>query len=160
MLATGGATGLALRGSQPLEFLPPGLRSFSAAEASLVAALAEVMLPSRVGFPSWQDADVLMTADRLLQRTEPEVTAEVKQLLGLFENALPVFLFSGHTAPFTQLARDAQERVLEGWRDSRLVLRRTGYQALRGLLLAAYYASPLTWRAVGYPGPPSLEAAR
>ena len=43
---------------------------------------------------------------------------------------------------------------LNEWRDSRLTLRRTGYRALRGLALAAYYGNPATWIAVGYGGPP------
>ena len=42
---------------------------------------------------------------------------------------------------------------LEEWRDSRLAVRRTGYNALRTLVLAGYFQSPLTFKPMGYPGP-------
>ena len=84
---------------------------------------------------------------------EPSAQAELKQLLGLFENALAGFVFGGRTEPFTALDAAAQDRVLEEWRDSRVALRRTGYNALRTLVLAGYYQSPLTWKPIGYPGP-------
>ena len=44
--------------------------------------------------------------------------------------------------------------MLGEWRDSRLTLRRTGYRALRGIAIAAYYGNKATWSAVGYGGPP------
>ena len=37
---------------------------------------------------------------------------------------------------------------------SRLAVRRTGYQALKRLACAMYYASPEVYGSVGYPGPP------
>ena len=65
-----------------------------------------------------------------------------RQLLGLFENGLAGFLFGGRTRPFTRLDGPEQDRVLVEWRDSRLAVRRTGYAALRTLVLAGYYQSP------------------
>ena len=52
-----------------------------------------------------------------------------------------------------QLDPGEQDQVLAEWRDSRLSLRRTGYRALRGIAIAAYYGDQATWGAVGYPGP-------
>ena len=66
---------------------------------------------------------------------------------------MPNFLFGGRTTPFTQLDPNEQDEVLAEWRDSRLTLRRTGYRALRGLAMAAYYGNKATWPAVHYPGP-------
>jgi hypothetical protein len=37
---------------------------------------------------------------------------------------------------------------------SRISVRRTGFRALKRLVTAAYYSSPETFAAVGYPGPP------
>jgi hypothetical protein len=91
-----------------------------------------------------------------LSRTAREAQSDVAGLLGLFENALPGLLFDGRVTPFTALDPDAQDRVLESWRDSRLVLRRSGYQALRKLCLGAYYAEPRAWPALKYGGPPDL----
>ena len=74
----------------------------------------------------------------------------------LFENAAAGLLLDGRTAPFPALDPADQDQVLYRWRDSRLVLRRTAYVALRKLTQAAHYAQPSCWESVGYSGPPEI----
>ena len=95
--------------------------------------------------------------DESLARTPPEAQADLNNLLGLFENALPGFLFDGRATPFTRLDGPAQDRVLASWRDSRLALRRSGYHALRRLCLGAYYGDERAWPSIHYGGPPSVN---
>ena len=95
-----------------------------------------------------------LAVDRIAARTEASVQKELKQLLGLFESGLAGFLLGGRTRPFTALDGPTQDRVLAEWRDSRLALRRTGFAALRTLVLAGYYQSPRVWKSLGYPGMP------
>ena len=94
--------------------------------------------------------------DEALSRALPDAQKDLASLLGLFENALPGLLLDGRVRPFTQLDPAAQDRVLEHWRDSRLVLRRGSYHALRKLCLGVHYGDPATWRALHYAGPPEL----
>jgi long-chain-alcohol oxidase len=56
---------------------------------------------------------------------------------------------------FTRLRGRRRERALLGWCDSRVMLRRTGFQALRKGLLTTAYTLPGTpaWERIGYPGP-------
>ena len=97
------------------------------------------------------------SVDASLARLPPEAQADIAGLLGLFENALPGLLLDGRAAPFTRLDGPAQDRVLESWRDSRLVLRRAGYHALRRLCLAGYYGDERSWPAIHYGGPPNVN---
>jgi hypothetical protein len=153
LLAAGGAGFLALR---PGRRLPPpadGLRVFSLREYATLDALAHRLVAKLPGWPTVEEVGVARAVDRIAERVEPSALAELKQLLGLFENGLAGFLFGGRTEPFTALDAASQDRVLEEWRDSRIALRRTGYNALRTLVLAGYYQSPLTWKPLGYPGP-------
>ena len=50
---------------------------------------------------------------------------------------------------------DAAERdaSLRAWRDSRLALRRQGFEALRNLAMLGWYSQDESWPAVGYAGP-------
>jgi len=155
LLAAGGAGFLALRGGRRVPGPLDGLRVFSDAEYAVLDALAPRLVGTLPGWPSVQEVGVAKAVDRIAERTEPSVQAELKQLLGLFDNALAGFLFGGRTAPFTALDAAAQDKVLEEWRDSRVALRRSGYNALRTLVLAGYYQSSLAWRPMGYPGPQS-----
>ncbi len=153
MLAVGGAGFLALRAGKRVPLPAGGLKVFSEREYGVLDALARRFIGTLPGWPSVDEVGVAQAVDRIAQRAEPSVQAELKQLLGLFDNALAGFLFGGRTEPFTALDAAAQDRVLEEWRDSGVALRRTGYNALRTLVLAGYYQSPLTWKPIGYPGP-------
>jgi len=153
LLAAGGAGFLLLRAGKRVPVPSAGLHVFSEAEYGVLDALAHRLIGNLPGWPSVEEVGVALAVDRIAERAEPSVRAELKQLLGLFDNALAGFLFGGRTVPFTALAPAAQDRVLEEWRDSRIAVRRTGYNALRTLVLAGYFQSPLTWKPIGYPGP-------
>ena len=152
LLALGGVGFLALRGGRMLPLPPEGLRVFSPREYAVLDAVARRLVRPRAGWPTVEEIGVALAADRIAERTEGSAQKELKQLLGLFENGLAGFVFGGWTRPFTALNGDEQDRVLAEWRDSSLAIRRTGFSALRTLVLAGYYKSPRIWPAVGYPG--------
>jgi hypothetical protein len=154
LLAAGGAGLLAFRAGKRVPPPPDGLRVFSEAQFAVLDALAHRLVAPLAGWPTVEEVGVARAVDRIAERLEPSAQAELKQLLGLFDNALAGFVFGGRSQPFTALDAAAQDTVLEEWRDSRIALRRTGYNALRTLVLAGYYQSPLTWKPIGYPGPP------
>lgn len=131
-----------------------GLRILSSFEYATLAAFAERLIPDKTGFPTARSLDIALVADGLLLKTDPTVQDDVKRLLRLFENALANALFGSRFRPFTELNGIEQDQVLSEWEQSRLLLRRSGFQALRTLCFAAYYGNAQTWARVGYPGPP------
>jgi hypothetical protein len=155
LLALGGGGFLAWRASRRETLPPEGLLALDETEYAVVAALARRMLPPREKFPSVEQVRVAFNVDRILVKVDPGARAELKQLLKLFESALSGFLFGARVTPFTQLPADEQDEVLKEWQHSRLPLRRTGFEALRTVVLAAYYGSPVTWPAADYAGPPA-----
>jgi long-chain-alcohol oxidase len=54
---------------------------------------------------------------------------------------------------YSRLSQSRREAVLRGWRDSPVLLMRTGFQALRKAALAFAYMLPGRWEEIGYPGP-------
>ncbi|MEP7123431.1 MAG: hypothetical protein ABJE95_21065 [Byssovorax sp.] len=106
------------------------------------------------------DADPALLAERIdesLSRVSPEAQADLASLVGLFENALPGLLLDGRATPFTRLGGAAQDRALASWRDSHLVVRRSGYHALRRLCFVAYYGDERAWPGIHYKGPPDVN---
>jgi len=158
LLAAGGAGFLALRGGASVPLPADGLLVFNPAQFAVLDAVARRMVRPRPGWPTVDQVGVARAADRIAALVEPSARKELRQLLGLFENGLAGFLFGGRTRPFTRLDGEEQDRVLGEWRDSRISVRRTGFAALRTLVLAGYYQSPSIWPAVGYPGPPGIFA--
>jgi hypothetical protein len=150
----GGTTFLLLRSGRDEAAPSEGLLLLSEHEYSVIDAVAHRMIGKAAGFPDVDEVRVAFRLDRLLARTDNTTQMEIRQLLNLFENAFTSFIFGWRTKPFTALSGEEQDRVLLEWRNSRIDLRRTGFIALRTLVMAAYYADPRTWLAVGYSGPP------
>lgn len=155
LLALGGAGFLGLRASRQYPLPAEGLEALSPREYGVVWAIAERMIPFRAGWPGVDQVRVAFHADRTVARLSGDARSEIKGLLGLFENGLTQFLFEGRGRPFTQLNSMEQDEVLASWERSRLALRRTGFLALRTLVMACYYGHELSWPKVGYPGPPA-----
>lgn len=152
VLAVGGAGFLASRGTRRGKPPPRPLSVLSEDEHAVMQAIAaRVVLPGE-GAPSLDDT--AWNVDQLLTAVDSSAVKEVKQVLGLFESALAGFLFGGRVTPFTRLSPEEQDRVLREWQQSRLLVRRTSFSALKTLALAGYYGSSAAWGYLGYPGPP------
>ncbi|MFQ5699884.1 MAG: GMC family oxidoreductase N-terminal domain-containing protein [Myxococcota bacterium] len=108
--------------------------------------------------PSPSAVGVLAAVDEILARLEPEVREALEAALRWVE--WWPFLGEGRWARFSSLDPAAQRESLEGWRTSRLEVRRRVFRALRGLSLLAYWSRPETWPLLGYPGPSVPRAPR
>ncbi len=98
--------------------------------------------------------DLPRRIDGLLGLMPVEGQKEVRQLVGLFENALTGLLFDGQLKTFTASSHEQQDARIRGWQKSRLEVRRTGFRALKKIVYSSYYGARETWSAIGYPGPP------
>ncbi|HEU4385964.1 MAG TPA: gluconate 2-dehydrogenase subunit 3 family protein [Anaeromyxobacteraceae bacterium] len=157
LLAAGGGVFLATRRTRAASGLGP-LQILSPEEATVVLAVANRLVPERVGFPRPLDVGVPGKVDALLAGLHPGAQKEFRRLVNLFEGAVAGFLFEGQARQFTACSPWEQEDRLRGWAQSRVTLRRSGFRALKKLVYAAYYGSPQTWPAIGYPGPPIAPA--
>ena len=153
LLAAGGGAFLATRRTRPATGLGP-MQVLSPEEATVVLAVANRLVPERVGFPRPLEVGLPRKFDAVVAGLHPGTQKEIRRLLNLFEGALAGFLFEGQLRPFTACSPWEQDDRLRGWAQSRVTLRRSGFRALKKLIYAAYYASPETWPAIGYPGPP------
>jgi|CXWL01.1.fsa_nt_gi hypothetical protein len=153
-LLLGGSGWLAFRASKLIPLPSEGLKVLSPRQYAVLHAFAECMLPAAGKFPSVHELRIAYEGDKILAMVDVTTQKELTALLELFENALANAIFGQRFQPFTQLSVEERERVALEWRDSALAVRRTGFRALRGLVMAAYYGNPATFAAVGYLGPP------
>jgi hypothetical protein len=153
LLALGGGAFLFTRKSVSVEPPADGLKVLTEREFAVLTALSYRLVPRREGFPGVEVVQVARACDRILSLVDPTALTEMKQLLMLFENALPNFLFGRRASTFSTMSTDDQDAVLDEWQTSRLTVRRTGYTALRGLVMAGYFQSDQTWAGMRYPGP-------
>jgi hypothetical protein len=156
LLAAGGLSWVALRPGKR-EPIPDGLSTLSPREYSVVAAVARRLVPRGGQWPSADTLEVALRADHVIGKLDETGRLELRQLLNLLESGLSGLLSGVSATPFTALSAQQQDEVLEDWSQSRLLLKRSGYHALRGLVLAVYFGNPAVWPAVGYGGPPGFH---
>ncbi len=154
-----GGVGLALRGTVPRE-PRRALQVLTLREYAILAAIADRVAPANGLFPAASAIEVPERIDDLLASSDPALAVDFGRVLALVENALPGLIFDGRTSTFSACDPEAQDRILAGWRESRLPARRMLYKGLVGLISGTYYSSPETWAAVGYPGPPAFGNLR
>lgn len=155
-LALGGV-GVSLRSSKLRQPKRP-LKTLDAVEFSLVAAVAARVAPPGGKFPDPLELGVPEHVDEILSRATPWMRSDFKKLMKLMESGLTNLVLRGRPTPFTRMSPEDQDATLADWEDSSIKLRRTAYKALRGIIVAGYYANPAVYPAVGYPGPPELPA--
>jgi hypothetical protein len=154
LLALGGG-GLALVPPKTRQAPRQPLLSLSEPSFQVLMAFAARVVVA----PGADPAEIAQGADLALSYALPESRTDLDRLLRLFDNALAGLLLDQRWTPFTRLAPEDQDRVIERWRTSSLELRRTGYQALRKLCLAAHYTGEASWAGLGYSIPVGINQA-
>lgn len=155
LLAVGGGTTLALRRSRiRYRAVAPVYVLDEQAFNIMATVVSRVMIAEGAN-----NIEITHTIDQALARAVPEAQHDVIQLLHLLDNALVGFLLDGRRVPFTELDGFHQDAALLAWRDSRLTLRRGGYKALKNLCTTSFYRKNVSWKLVGYPGPPDTLLA-
>lgn len=123
---------------------------------ALVPAVLEGSLPADPAVRRQAVVDTVQAFDRAVSGLSPAVQAEIAQLLSVLGFAPTRIALAGLGPAWTDASVAEVSAFLSRWRDSRFDLFRAGYQALTQLLQAAWYDNPLSWSAIGYPGPPML----
>jgi hypothetical protein len=102
--------------------------------------------------------ELVAGVEKAIAGLPPAMRKEVDQLFSLLSFAPSRALIAGVWSPWHEASPASIGVFLDRWRDSRLALLRSAYGALHQLLFAAWYGNSNAWPAIGYAGPPSLEA--
>jgi hypothetical protein len=94
--------------------------------------------------------------DQAVSGLPPGVQEEVAQLFALLGFPLSRRLLAGVVSPWLEASPETIQAFLQRWRASRFALLRSAYAALHELMMAAWYGNPMSWPAIGYPGPSAV----
>jgi len=155
-----GGSVVALRETRLRPLPSSGLRVLSASEFSTLAAIADRVAPGARNAPIASALQIAERVDTILDGADPEAQQGLKIALTVFESGLTGALFGERITPFTQLSADAQDAVLEAWRTSTVLFRRTVHYSLVSMCAALYCGDKRAWYVSGYPGPPSPKGLR
>lgn len=128
----------------------PPLKSFSARQSAVLAALVEAALPGGGSLPGGLQLGVLESIDRALLPETPALRSRLGDALLYLEWAPQ---FSRSFATFTALAPAERLRCFGRLGTSWWTASRTVHQALKGLITFHYADMPAVWPAMGYDGP-------
>ena len=159
LLVVGGTAFLAFRRTLRAAKPRAALSVLSPDEYAIFAAVAARVVAVDGDSPGTDAVDVAARADAAMAQWPDSVQVEFRRLLHLFENALTGAVTRTGYETFTAARARLQDERLAAWAGSRVAVFRSGYQAMKRLACACYYAAPESWPATGYPGPPELPFA-
>lgn len=120
-------------------------------EARVLRAVAETLFdPGSSGAPPPGDATT-RRAVASVAGLGPDLAGQFRALLLAVEYGAYVLGF--RMKAFSDLPPEERAAYLRGWEVSRVPARRMGFQALKLLLCAAYFADERAWAFMGYDGP-------
>jgi hypothetical protein len=125
----------------------------------IVRAIVPAMLGSALPQGSERKIAIDETVDGVARAVEglpPAARAELGQLFALLALAPARRAFAGVAPPWEEATPDEVSAFLDAWSASGWELKRSAYDALHQLVLAAWYGNPRAWPAIGYDGPPNL----
>ncbi|HTP45390.1 MAG TPA: hypothetical protein VMQ50_00525 [Casimicrobiaceae bacterium] len=135
----------------------PGLDSDARAVlAAVIPVVLEGALPTEPGAAQARD-EALAGVARVIAGLPPSARRELDQLFALLAFAPTRAIVAGVWSPWPEASRESIAAFLICWRDSRFALLRSGYDALRQIILGAWYGNERAWTAIGYAGPPALS---
>ncbi|QGZ42036.1 hypothetical protein IP92_04411 [Pseudoduganella flava] len=149
-LAAGGAAWRWLGRAAPARFqLDTAGRELLTA---LVPAVLGPALPAQGGARLLAVAGTVERVRLAIAGLPPATQRELQDLFGLLSLAPARRLLTGLPA-WRDATPGELERFLDGWRFHRFAVLRGAYHGLHDLILGSWYADPLSWAAIGYPGP-------
>lgn len=130
-------------------------------QRTILAAVAPVMLagslPGDAGARKVALREVVRGVDTAVAALPPLVQDEIRQLFSLLGFPVSRWLVAGVFSSWTSATTADVDGFLTRWRFSSFPLLRSGYQALHQLVFGAWYANPISWPRIGYPGPPQVS---
>jgi len=125
---------------------------------AIVPAMLEGALPAHDPQRSASIADTVSGVRQAIAGLPPAAQAELAQLFALLGFTPARIALARVASPWPQASVQEVGAFLERWRQSRVQLLRSAYDALHQLVLAAWYGQPAAWTAIGYAGPPALSS--
>lgn len=135
-------------------------RTLDADALAIVHAIVPAMLAGALPPAGAERAraidETVSGVDRAIAALPPASRGELAQLFALLALSPGRRVFAGVASPWADADASEVAAFLDAWRASGWELKRSAYDALHQLVLAAWYANPRSWPAIGYPGPPLL----
>jgi hypothetical protein len=144
------------------EPVPAGAPSAARGDArDVVAAIVPVLLAGALpddaeAMRAARDATTAAVMDAIAG-LPPAVQAELDELFALLAFPPTRVLVAGLRTSWREATPADVRAFLDRFRDSRFALLQSAYQALKQLVVAAWYAQPASWPALGYDGPPRIS---
>lgn len=137
-----------------------GSRALDDDATAIVAAIVPAMLDGALPVTGRERTaaidETVAGIDRAIHGLPLAARDEIGQLFALLALPLARRAFAGVASPWPEAEVAEITAFLDRWRDSGWALKRSAYDALHQLILAAWYGNERSWRAIGYPGPPLI----
>ena len=124
---------------------------------ALVPAFLDGALPAEANERATAIDETIAAIGVAIAGLPPMTRDELSTLFTLLAFAPVQYVIAGMNGPWRSASLAEAGAFLTRLQKSRWSLKRTAYDALHQLTMAAWYANPRAWPQIGYPGPPDLR---
>ncbi len=135
----------------------PGSDALSDAQRRTLHALAEVVVPHAFRELT-PECDLGALTSARLERLPPQTRNDLALVLSLLNNAVARLAIGGHWTEWSQLDLARRSESFARWGRSRIPIARTAHQAIRRLVMATWYATPVALKDINVPSPLHVRA--
>jgi len=121
----------------------------------VLLAIIPVLL-SGANFNPTKIITVIQNIDDNIQVLSMKSQSELRDLFDLLSSKLGRALMAGIWSSWSHASKPELVKFLIDWQNSFFDLFQVGYQGLKQLVVANYYAEEDSWSQIGYDGPPVL----
>jgi hypothetical protein len=116
---------------------------------AVMESVIDALGPSGEAYPKAASMGLKPLFENLMGQMEAVDRGRFFSLLSLIQySTVP-----SHFSRFTKLPREARQEALMSWGESRFVLRRQAFAALKMTTCVVYFAADASWKPIGYDGP-------
>lgn len=120
-------------------------------EVNLLRIFSLRLIPAGGDIPlSAEDVNLVEKIDSALYIEEKDIQKQFSGALFIFEYA-PLLSFK--FKKFSSLTESEQITIMKSWSQSRWLIKRTIFNAMKDLCMFMYYTTPGVWVHIGYEGP-------
>jgi len=123
---------------------------------AIVPAMLAGALPSGTAARANAIDETVVNVARAIGGLPPASRVELERLFALLSLPPARRAFANVASPWQEAPEAEITAFLDAWRDSGWALKRSAYDALHQLVIAAWYGNEASWARIGYPGPPVI----
>ena len=102
-------------------------------------------------------SEVIVGIDLTIANLSAATQKDLRTLFNLLSYKPIRFVCTGVWSDWNKADKDSLSAAAKSWSDSSILIWKSAFDGIRKVVLSSWYANPISWSAIDYPGPPKFQ---